>query len=294
MAGAFRLQLEDFANTAGFRWYGDGSSYGTDGGFAYLDPDSNGAAATRFSGPSGVYDVRVHYVAEAVSGSSAFLLDINGTNDQSDVFFSATSRSGPQPASYMTHDNVRLDPGDILTLHARSSGEQHAAVDYIEFIPVEQAQPTPPSNPAPPPSSGDSASTLDAFEQEVLALTNAVRSQAGLAPLRHDPALATAADKHSTDMALKNYFSHVEPDGDRLSDRIRDEGYSFRTAGENIAAGYDTPEAVVAAWLNSSGHRANILNASYTEIGIGFYRDTPEDRYDEYWTQVFAAPSDIA
>lgn len=292
MAGAFRIQIEDFLNTAGFRWYGDGSYYGTDGGFAYLDPDSNGAGATRFSGPSGVYDIRVHYVAEAVPGSSAFLLDINGTSDDSDIFFSEAPRSGTQLGSHMTHDNVRLEQGDILTLFARSSGQQHAAVDYIEFIPVDQ-QPAPP-NPTPPPSSVDTPSTLDAFEQEVLALTNAARAQVGLAPLRHDPALAAAADKHSEDMALKNYFSHVEPDGGRLADRIRDEGYSFRAAGENIAAGYDTPEAVVAAWLNSSGHRANILNSNYTEIGIGFYRDTPEDRYDEYWTQVFATPSDIA
>lgn len=133
------------------------------------------------------------------------------------------------------------------------------------------------------------------MEAEVLTLTNQARSVArtcggqwypAVAPLAWDPILADVALAHSRDMATRNYFSHETPEGQRLGERMALAGYRFTSAGENIAAGYPTPDAVVAAWLASPGHCANLMSGSYKVVGIGF--DTGSGRYGSYWTQDFA------
>ena len=129
--------------------------------------------------------------------------------------------------------------------------------------------------------------------QAVLDLVNAERAQAGCSPLRAQNQLLQAAQGHSQDMALRDFFSHTSWDGRSPWDRIQATGYTYTRAGENIAAGYRTPETAVAAWMNSSGHRANILNCSFTETGVGYYylqNDTGNVNYHHYWTQVFATP----
>ncbi len=88
-------------------------------------------------------------------------------------------------------------------------------------------------------------------------------------------------------MAAKNYFSHTGLDGRSPFDRMRDAGYSYSSAAENIAAGQPTPAAVVNGWMNSEGHRANILNCKLTQIGVGVARG---GSYGIYWTQVFGTP----
>ena len=98
------------------------------------------------------------------------------------------------------------------------------------------------------------------FESEVIDLVNAERATQGLHPLTVDDNLATAARDHSEDMGLQGYFSHTSLDGRTVPDRITAAGYSYNTYGENIAGGQPTPEAVIDAWMESSGHRANILN----------------------------------
>ena len=131
-------------------------------------------------------------------------------------------------------------------------------------------------------------------EQAVLDLINAHRVQAGCAPLIPHRQLTAAARGHSTDMALNDYFSHTSLDGRSPWDRMAEAGYtSFSSAGENIAAGYSSPASVVNGWMNSSGHRANILNCNFTETGIGYYylqNDTGNVNYRRYWTQDFARP----
>ncbi len=125
-------------------------------------------------------------------------------------------------------------------------------------------------------------STLSKEGQEVLDLVNSERAKAGCSPVQAQAQLTAAAQKHSEDMATQKYFSHNSLDGRSPWDRIRAEGYTYSQAGENIAMGYSTATAVMNGWMNSSGHRANILNCSFTEIGIG---------YDQrYWTQDFARP----
>jgi len=128
------------------------------------------------------------------------------------------------------------------------------------------------------------------FEDQVLTLINAERAAKGLNPLARDSRLDTAARLHSADMACSNYFSHDSLDGSSPWDRIHRQGYEYWFAAENIAAGYGTPAAVVDGWMNSSGHRANILNPDLTQIGIGYaYKGTSD--YDSYWTTDFASPA---
>lgn len=134
------------------------------------------------------------------------------------------------------------------------------------------------------------------FEKRVLDLTNQARASARVCgtqsfaatgPLAFNANLRTAAYNHSRDMALNNYFSHTGLNGSTPWDRMTAAGYTnYRAAGENIAAGQSTPEAVVAGWLKSSGHCANIMNPAFKELGVGYFAG---GSYGHYWTQDFGA-----
>ena len=119
------------------------------------------------------------------------------------------------------------------------------------------------------------------YEEEVIRLVNEVRAQNGLGTLEADWELSRVARYKSQDMKDNKYFSHTSPVYGSPFEMIRNFGISYRSAGENIAKGQTTPEAVFNAWMNSSGHRANILNASYTKIGVGYVAE------GNYWTQMF-------
>jgi uncharacterized protein YkwD len=135
--------------------------------------------------------------------------------------------------------------------------------------------------------------TSQDFTNRVIELTNIERKKAGLRELKYESRLATAAFRHSQNMALQDYFSHKQPNGSTMGDRIKATGYQYSRAAENISGGQSTPEAAVQAWMNSPGHRANILNPKLQEIGVGYYflaNDTGNVNYKHYWTQVFATP----
>ncbi|MFI1979600.1 CAP domain-containing protein [Streptomyces wedmorensis] len=119
---------------------------------------------------------------------------------------------------------------------------------------------------------------------QVIALVNAERAKAGCGPLSANAALTRAAQGHSDDMAARDFFDHTNPDGDGPGQRVTAAGYPWSTYGENIAMGQKTPEQVMEAWMNSPGHRANILNCDFKEIGIGIHSSG-----GPYWTQVFGA-----
>jgi uncharacterized protein YkwD len=140
---------------------------------------------------------------------------------------------------------------------------------------------------APPPADGSG------FEAEVVRLVNAERSRAGLAPLQSSEPLSQAARFFAHDMAREDYFvSHDSHDrvGGRLvrrcgfRTRVRSYGVSWRAVAENIASGHETPEEVVAAWMRSPRHRANVLGSTYRETGVGFARGGSEGFY---WVQDF-------
>ena len=124
-------------------------------------------------------------------------------------------------------------------------------------------------------------SGVTAYEQEVIRLVNEIRAENGLNALTYDWELSRVARFKSQDMKDNRYFAHNSPVYGTPFQMIRNFGISFRTAGENIAKGYSTPQAVVDGWMNSSGHRANILNASFTRIGVGYVAE------GHYWTQMF-------
>ena len=125
------------------------------------------------------------------------------------------------------------------------------------------------------------SSTATAYETEVMRIVNQRRAEHGLKPLTQDWQLSRVARYKSQDMKDLGYFSHTSPTYGSPFQMMKSFGISYRTAGENIAKGYASPEAVVNAWMNSPGHRANILNSTYTHIGVGFVSS------GNYWTQMF-------
>ncbi|MBA2874115.1 SafA/ExsA family spore coat assembly protein [Thermaerobacillus caldiproteolyticus] len=122
------------------------------------------------------------------------------------------------------------------------------------------------------------------IENEVVRLTNQERAKYGLPPLQIDWQLARVARYKSADMRDKNYFQHDSPTYGSPFTMMKNFGISYRTAGENIAAGQRTPQEVVNAWMNSPGHRANILKKDFTHIGVGYAKG---GSYGHYWTQMF-------
>lgn len=124
-------------------------------------------------------------------------------------------------------------------------------------------------------------STVTSYEKEVIRLVNEIRVKNGLKELTYDWELCRVARYKSQDMKDNKYFSHTSPVYGSPFQMIRNFGISYRSAGENIAKGYASPQAVVNGWLNSEGHRANILNSSFTHIGVGYVAS------GNYWTQMF-------
>ena len=126
-------------------------------------------------------------------------------------------------------------------------------------------------------------SSVTDYESEVIRLVNIERRKNGLRELKEDWQLSRVARYKSEDMKNNKYFSHTSPTYGSPFQMMKSFGITYKTAGENIARGYATPKAVVDGWMNSSGHRANILNASFTHIGVGYVAD------GKYWTQMFIA-----
>ncbi|HDR6310918.1 TPA: serine protease [Bacillus cereus] len=127
----------------------------------------------------------------------------------------------------------------------------------------------------------EEAKSLSEFEQRVVELTNAERTKQGLPALQIDTELSKVARIKSEDMQKNNYFDHNSPTYGSPFDMMKKFGISYKSAGENIAQGQRTPEEVVQAWMNSAGHRANILNNGFTHIGVGYVES------GNYWTQQF-------
>ncbi|WP_455663389.1 CAP domain-containing protein [Pradoshia sp.] len=124
------------------------------------------------------------------------------------------------------------------------------------------------------------------FEEQVITLVNQKRKAAGLKALKSSSSLNNVAEKKSKDMRDKKYFSHTSPTFGNLSSMLKKFDISYKAAGENIAAGQTTPASVVNSWMNSPGHKANILSKKYTHIGVGYVSG---GNYRHYWTQIFIA-----
>ncbi|MCM3440918.1 CAP domain-containing protein [Metabacillus halosaccharovorans] len=149
----------------------------------------------------------------------------------------------------------------------------------------EPAQPAQPQQQQPaaeaPKKDEPQAQGVSQVAQQVIDLTNAERKKNGLPALKADTQLSGVAQKKSEDMQQNNYFSHTSPTYGSPFDMMRDFGVTYKTAGENIAQGQRSAQEVVQAWMNSEGHRKNILSKDFTHIGIGY------DSNGHHWTQMF-------
>ena len=142
----------------------------------------------------------------------------------------------------------------------------------------------PTTRPAPPPDPPGNPS----YEDTVLTLVNQERAKAGCRAVTRDSRLAKAARAHSADMAARNYFDHTTPEGVTFDKRIIQAGYRYSRAAENIALGQSSPASVMKGWMNSKGHRDNILNCALTNLGVGLAHSTGGR---PYWTQDFGTPA---
>ncbi|HAT4370391.1 sporulation protein [Clostridioides difficile] len=133
-------------------------------------------------------------------------------------------------------------------------------------------------------NSGSTSESFSAYQKEVVDLVNIERAKAGLNPLTLDSSISNVATKKSQDMIDDNYFSHNSPTYGSPFDMLKKFGISYKTAGENIAMGQKTPKEVVNAWMNSEGHRKNIMNPNFSKIGVGVAQKSGGSIY---WTQIF-------
>ncbi|HBG1792286.1 TPA: sporulation protein [Clostridioides difficile] len=133
-------------------------------------------------------------------------------------------------------------------------------------------------------NSGSTSESFSAYQKEVVDLVNIERAKAGLNPLTLDSSISNVATKKSQDMIDNNYFSHNSPTYGSPFDMLKKFGISYKTAGENIAMVQKTPKEVVNAWMNSEGHRKNIMNPNFSKIGVGVAQKSGGSIY---WTQIF-------
>ena len=157
--------------------------------------------------------------------------------------------------------------------------------------PESKPETTPPSEDTSTPESKPETSTPEnkpeadkelTFAEQVVELVNQERTKAGLNAVTLDQNIASAALVRAKE--IETSFSHTRPNGSKFSTALTEQGVTFKGAGENIAWGQKSPEAVMQAWMNSEGHRANILNKNFTKIGVGYYQNA---RGTNYWTQLF-------
>ncbi|MEU5539745.1 sigma-70 family RNA polymerase sigma factor [Streptomyces sp. NPDC020362] len=154
--------------------------------------------------------------------------------------------------------------------------------------PTKKSTPAPVRSPRPtqtPSAAPQTQSAPAGTVAQVVALVNKERAATGCGPLAENAQLDKAAQGHSDDMAARNFFDHTNPDGADPGQRITAAGYRWSTYGENIAMGQQTPQAVMDSWMNSPGHRANILNCSFKDIGVGVHKGSG----GPWWTQDFGA-----
>jgi uncharacterized protein YkwD len=189
----------------------------------------------------------------------------------------------------ITNDGTPPTPAPTAT----ESGEPGATATVTPPPTAMPPQPTapsptvPPTSTAPIPSPTESPTGDAAFEAEVVSIVNQERAKAGCPAATVDDRLTAAARAHSADMAARDYFSHTTPEGVDFATRITNTGYRWSGAGENIAKGQRTPQEVMTGWMNSEGHKANILACGYKNLGVGVAADSSGTLL---WTQDFASP----
>lgn len=237
----------------------------------------------------------------ALSSTSAFAATTNCTTvNYNNLFKNYTGKYANVKNQYKVKVNgkeINLNSVDWKTvLKQYTPAEKPVTQVQKPAAPVEKpATPAPaPATPAPTPVEKPAApiekndttvsSSNLTYEQKVVELVNVERQKAGLSTLKMDSAISNVARAKSKDMAVNNYFAHQSPTYGSAGDMLRQFGISWSAWGENIASGQRTPEIVVNAWMNSPGHRANILSNNFSKIGVGYVTNS---NGTPYWTQIF-------
>ncbi|MEV7414484.1 sigma-70 family RNA polymerase sigma factor [Streptomyces sp. NPDC089919] len=267
---------------------GPGSSYGAGPGGPGASAGGRGERRRQARGRRRRTAVAAGVAVVALGGGVFYFASgpRQDTVDQAD-----SPRAQAAPASSLTSEepSAPATPSPSASSAAPSpSPAKSSAAPTPKATPSTKAPAprTPAPKPRPSRSSGGTSgsSSGSGTARKVIDLVNAERAKAGCGPLTSNSLLTKAAQGHSDDMAARNFFDHTNPDGKNPGDRITAAGYRWSTYGENIAMGQRTAADVMDAWMNSSGHRANILNCSFKEIGIGIHSGG-----GPYWTQVFGA-----
>jgi uncharacterized protein YkwD len=210
-----------------------------------------------------------------VAGAATFL---TGSGEEPGAGQVALSLSGERPSEPGGSSTSAGTTTSSTTSSAPPTTTPPAPPPTTEAPPPDttEAPPPPPETQAPvTPAAPDAG-----VQGQVLAITNAERQSAGCGPLTADADIAEAAQRHAADMADREYFEHTTPEGVTFDERIREAGYA-KPGAENIAKGAQTAAQVMELWMNSPGHRANILNCDLATIGVGLDRD------GFYWVQDF-------
>jgi uncharacterized protein YkwD len=195
----------------------------------------------------------------------------------------STSPSTPAPASAPASPSAAPSTPASASPSASTSATVRSQARPTSTVTKQRATAPAATRTTQAPSGGSSS-----VAAEVLRLVNVERQKAGCGDLDRESRLEAAAQKHSELQAEKNSMSHQLPGEASMGDRVTAEGYRWRSVAENVAAGYPTAAAVMTGWMNSPGHKANILNCGYEEIGVGLAKSSSGT---PYWTQNFASPA---
>jgi len=230
---------------------------------------------------SPVADSTVTGPSSAAEAAAPVAIDAPAATDKKPAAPAKKKPRAAAPAPAKTKATATPKPSQNIKLQlSRPVRPRATPKPTVTPTPTPTATPTATTSPA----SAAAVPSMSEIELQVLEITNAERAKAGCTALRGDDRLALAAREHSTDMGVNEYFAHNSQDGTTPWDRIRAAGYDSPGA-ENIAAGYATAAEVMEGWMNSPGHKANILNCNLKALGVGYYKGTKG--YGTYWTQDF-------
>lgn len=220
-------------------------------------------------------------------GQGQFRIDPNGqapTQDQGQFGINPNGQAPTQDQGQFPLDQNGQGPIQERGQSPQTQNDQAPTQELGKNDQVpSQNQQEQPQEPAQPKQQQEAKNTgnTSKYAQQVIDLTNKERSKQGIPALKADTKLNNVAQKKSLDMEKNHYFSHTSPTYGSPFDMMRDFGVNYNSAGENIAQGQQTPQEVVNAWMNSPGHRKNILNKDFTHIGVGFEQE------GNHWSQMF-------
>ena len=205
--------------------------------------------------------------------------ELYGTQPTSNVIPSIPHAS---PSSAGQKGSVTVSSKAAVSIVSSRAPASSAPAGSSSSLSNPNVQPSRPASSKPPVSSSRPGSTNLSYTAQVVELVNEERQKAGLDPLTVSPKAASAAQVSAKELEIS--FAHTRPNGSSFFTALTEQGVKYRGAGENIAWGQKTPVQVMQGWMNSSGHRANILNADFTGIGVGYYKNGAGTNY---WVQLF-------